>query len=290
MLKNGKKYENLKKPNLNQNQQNKSSFSCGLLNKFFLNDVIKPEYSNNDDGFNKYNLLYKEEDDNYEKNNSPSLSIASTDTDNNPNVFNLNKSDDKAPKEENSKDNQPDPHQKILKLIETYLNKKSEKSTSQPYESYLLKKISDKEKTSSLPIRQVKTQKKINSYYNNFYKEQFLNNLSLKNESDTDTETKSDVDVNINAKYIDDEDYSYELNNDPLKRNSVTATDRKSSDGSCDFNDSKEFKSNFSTFLTSKQGGGDINEITGNFNTLKKDDVNKTPKLSRRVIFADEVI
>lgn len=299
MLKNEKKYENLKKPNLNQHQQNKSSFTCGLLNKFFLNDGVKTQYSNNEESFNKYNnLLYKEEDDNYEKNNSPSLSIASSDIDNTPHVFKINTGDDKTLqknviKEEISQEREPDPHQKILKLIETYLDKnnKADKNTSQPYESYLLKKISEKEKTSSLPTRQIKPQKKINTYYNNFYKEQFLNNLSLKNESDTDTETtnsKSDADVSINAKYIDEEDYSDDY--DALKRNSVNVNDRKSSDGSCDFkyDANEEFKSNFTTFLSNKQNSD--SESASGCNTLKKDDLNKTPKLSRRVIFADEVI
>ena len=183
--------------------------------------------------------------------------------------------------------NSPKSSQKILNLIESYLNRHTLNNNTNKnnienkefsYESYLLKKINEKEKTSSLPFRQPRSTKKaVSTYYNDFYKDQLLNTTnSMSNQaehvppppptpSDYSSgnaelygEAKNSVGVDFNAKYIDEEDYGDEYN-EIIKRNE---------------NDTKEL------------GVAAVIEQQMNLSTFT---LNKTPKLSRRVIFADEV-
>ncbi len=128
-----KNYESLKKTNLVTSQKSDSSsstssYSCGLLNKFFISDQASKckQLSVTNTGKvipdKENNTLYREEDENYDKNNSPSLSVASTDADN-FNVFNINEPLKQKPyatvKDQESTNSQ----QKILTMIEDYLNK-----------------------------------------------------------------------------------------------------------------------------------------------------------------------
>ncbi len=265
-------------------QDFRSTFSCGLLNKFYAN-----KHSSDDQ--NSTNL-YKEEDENYEKNNSPSLSISSSDTPGAAStVFNFSRQQKNSTADSNNNNqNSPKSSQKILNLIENYLqrhtinnnintNEHSTESKEFSYESYLLKKINEKEKTSSLPLRQPRSTKKaVSTYYNDFYKDQLLNtpnSMSKQAEyvppappppseyystnAELYGETRDSVGADFNAKYIDEEDYSDEYNEN-IKRNNG--------------NETKELVAAMA------------NEQQMNLSTFT---LNKTPKMSRRVIFADEV-
>jgi hypothetical protein len=190
-LANGK----LNSPNVDNNQS--SSFGCGLLNKFFLNETEKNNkvYSTAEcnsgltttNALNNY--LYKEEDENYEENRSPSLSIESDLATIQQTFTYLNLDLDEIPTEKRAEqissknvsiiNNKNSP--KILSLIEDYLNKEksNQKETELPvYEKYFLKKLNclANEKSSSLPLRNTKNTKKISSYYNDYYKDIKMSN------------------------------------------------------------------------------------------------------------------
>lgn len=109
----------------------KDSFSCGLLNKFFISEASKYKQLNENNtntektlSPKENNYLYREEDENYAKNNSPSLSVASTVGDDDIDENSLKPSSSKSKSQEalNSQ-------QKILNMIEDYLNRNSDENS-----------------------------------------------------------------------------------------------------------------------------------------------------------------
>jgi len=257
--------------------------------------LLNKLYGKNNSNDKNLNSLYKEEDENYEKNNSPSLSVSSNDT---PGVasafFNFTKPQKISSSDIDNyifdKQNSNDSSHKVLNLIENYLNRHTNYSSNNTnsnnvnktenkeysYESYLLKKINEKEKTSSLPVRQRSAKKSVSTYYNDFYKDQLCAKNSISNNTEHVTlpplslsgcssgntelyaESKESIGADFNARYIDEEDYSEEYHE--IKRNG---------------NETKE---------------SSAVEIPEQQMSLSTFTLSKTPKLSRRVIFADEVI
>lgn len=137
-----------------------------------------------------------------------------------------------------------------------------------------VKKIEENHLTSPKNSRESKPVKKVNSYYNEFYKEQSNNSSKVDNTSKElppiDMNKDQISSIGFVSKYIDEEDYSDDYN-DLIKR-SPNEEIREFPD-----------QPTLSTFLTNKsQDPNQANETS----FLS----NRTPKLARRVAFADEVV
>ncbi len=145
--------------------------------------------------------------------------------------------------------------------------------------------------TLSLPNRHQKSMKKAASYYNDYYrdisnKKSFYANKSKKNDNENE---KCAAFEKINAKYIDDEDDAsiimYDSNDEKI--NEVVAKKDKNKNNEVTSDESIYSVSAIPKYL---QNNSNIkkNGIRSNDQNITNSDSPRTPKLSRRVIFADE--